>query len=175
MEKADVTSYSDTLHFVCTHYTDTRSTFADCYLSLPYTVAATISDGEFGVEQLTKRRIGDPAVHELASHVTVHADKEMDSLYPKEWPVLVEIKLKDGRQVSRRLDRVIGSPRRPMTDEELSSKFLGNVTPLLGAQRAEAVRERCMNLEELDQTADLIELLKPTGEPGRWRGMMGAL
>ena len=87
----------------------------------------------------------------------------------------MEIKLKDGRQISRRLDRVIGSPRRPMTDEDLSSKFLGNVTPLLGAQGAEAVRERCMNLEELDQTADLIELLKPTGEPGRWRGMMGAL
>ena len=162
VEKVDVTSYSDTLHFVGRHYTSVQSTFADCYLSLPYTVAATISDGAFGVDQLTKKRISDQAVHELASLVTVHVDKEMDSLYPKEWPVLVEIKLKDGRQLGRRLDKVIGCPNRPMTDDELSSKFLGNTEPLLAVERAGAVLNRCMNLEGLDQAADLVELLKPS-------------
>ena len=162
VDEVDVTSYSETLHFVGTHYTSTESTFADCYLSLPYTVAATICDGGFGVDQLRKRRIGDPVVHELASRVRVHADEEMDSLYPKEWPVLVEIKLKDGRRVSKRLDRVIGCPHRPMTDDELSSKFLGNAEPLLGAERAEAVQQRCMDLENLDHADELVKLLGPS-------------
>lgn len=161
VESVDVTSYSDTLHFVGRHYTDTSSTFADCYLSLPYTVAATIVSGEFGVEQLTRRRIADPAVHELGSRIKVHVDERMDDLYPKEWPVLVDIELKDGRRVSRRLDRVIGCPQRPMTDEELSAKFLRNAEPVLGAERASGVLERCMELEQLEQPSELIELLRP--------------
>lgn len=159
--KVDVTSYSDTLHFVGRHYTDTQSTFADCYLSLPYTVAATITGGQFAVEQLTKKRISDPAVHELASRVEVHADEEMDKLYPPEWPVLVEITLKDGRRVSKRLDKVIGCPRRPMTDAELSAKFLGNTEPLLGTKQAQRVLEACMGLEEIESAAELISWLEP--------------
>ena len=161
VEKVDVTSYSDTLHFTGRHYTDTNSSFSDCVLSLPYTVAAAISDRTFGVTQLTSKRVGDPAVHELASRVKVHADEDMDRLYPKEWPVLVEIALKDGRSVSKRLDRVIGCPRRPMTDAELGRKFMGNVELLLGPQRAERVLEACLNLEEMKDAAEFVRWLAP--------------
>ena len=73
---------------------DTSSSFSDCVLSLPYTVAAAISDRTFGIDQLARERIGDRAVHELAARVKVRADEEMDTLYPREWPVLVEIAMK---------------------------------------------------------------------------------
>ena len=161
VEKVDVTSYKDTLHFVGRHYTSSQSTFVDCVLSLPYTVAAAISDRAFGMEQLTRRRISDPAIHELASRVKVHADEEMDKLYPKEWPVLVDITLKDGRHVEKRLDKVIGCPHRSMTDAELSQKFLGNVEPLLGTEQAERVLEGCMSLEEVENIAEFVKWLAP--------------
>ena len=161
VEAIAVTSYSDTLHFTGRHYTDTSSSFSDCVLSLPYTVAAAISDRTFGPYQLTRRRIGDPAVHELAARVAVSVDEEMDLPYPNEWPVAVEIRLKDGRSFSERLDRVIGCPARPMTDEEIASKFLGNTEPILGAANARRVLDACMGLEGVENVAGLVEMLEP--------------
>ena len=134
---------------------------SDCVLSLPYSVAAAISDRTFGVRQLTSMRISDGAVHELASRVKVHVDKKMDRLYPNEWPVLVDITLKDGRHAAKRLDKVIGCPARPMTDAELSDKFLGNAGPVLGTDRAEEVLEACMNLERAEDIGELVRKLAP--------------
>jgi len=162
IERVDVTSYSDTLHFTGRHYTHTSSSFSDCVLSLPYTVAAAISDRSFGITQLTRERISDPAVHELGSRVQVHVDEEMDALYPREWPVLVEIRLKDGRAVRERLDSVTGCPARPMTDEELATKFMGNAEPILGS-KARKVLDACMDLEDVGDMAELVELLGRAG------------
>ena len=122
-----VTSYSETLHFVGRHYTTTKSTYVDAHLSLPYAVAVAIADAEYGWRQQSSGRIADPAVHDLASRVTVDVDESMDETYPDDWPVRVEITLKDGRKVADRLDRVTGCPNRPMTDAELCGKFVGNV------------------------------------------------
>ena len=161
VESVLVTSYSDTLHFVGTHYTTTESTYVDAHLSLPYSVAVAIADGEYGWRQQSKKRIAGPAVHELASRVTVDVDKSMDETYPDDWPVLVEITLKDGRKVSDRLDKVTGCPNRPMTDSELAHKFVGNVEGVVGQDRAEAARDAFMRLEDLDRAPELVELLAP--------------
>ena len=161
VETVAVTSYTDTLHFTGRHYTDTDSTFSDCVLSLPYTVAAAISDRTFGPHQLSRQRIRDSAVHELASRVIVSADEEMDVLYPNEWPVAVEIRLKDGRTFSERLDKVIGCPARPMTDDEIAAKFVGNTEPILGAANSQRVLDACMDLEAVDNVADLVGMLGP--------------
>ena len=133
----------------------------DGLISTSWASASLVS--RCSVEQLTKKRISDPAVHELASRVEVHADEEMDKLYPQEWPVLVEITLKDGRRVGKRLDKVIGCPRRPMTDAELSAKFLGNTEPVLGPKQAQRVLEACMSLEEIESAAELVSWLEPEG------------
>ena len=93
--------------------------------------------------------------------VMAYSDKEMDKLYPKEWPVLVEVTLTDGRRVSRRLDKVIGCPSQPMTDEGLSRKFLDNTVPLLGTGGAERVLEACLNLEELEDAGEFVRWLMP--------------
>ena len=82
VERVDVTSYSDTLHFTGRHYTDTSSSFSDCVLSLPYAVAAAVSDRSFGITQLTRERIGDPAIHELGSRVRGRSTKRWTRCTP---------------------------------------------------------------------------------------------
>ena len=161
VEAVDATSYSDALHFTGRSYTNTESGSSDCVLSLPYTVAAAISDRTFEPRQITAERISDPAVHELAANVRVHADEEMDAIAPMDWPVLVDIALSGGRHVARRLDKVIGCPNRPMTDEELSRKFLGNAEPIIGSERAQGVLDACMYLENLGDIAELVGWLAP--------------
>ena len=162
VESVLVTSYSETLHFVGRHYTTTNSTYVDAHLSLPYAVAVAIADAEYGWRQQSSGRIADPAVHDLASRVTVDVDESMDETYPDDWPVRVEITLKDGRKVADRLDKVTGCPNRPMTDAELCGKFVGNVEGVIGADRAEAARDTFMGLESLGSAPEIVELLAPT-------------
>ncbi len=161
VESVLVTSYSDTLHFVGRHYTTTESTYVDAHLSLPYSVAAAIADGEYGWRQQSRRRITDPAVHDLASRVTVDVDKSMDETYPDDWPVRVEIALRDGRRVSDRLDKVTGCPNRPMTDPELARKFVGNVRDALGPDRAGKARDAFMALDTAASASEVVNLLRP--------------
>jgi 2-methylcitrate dehydratase PrpD len=162
VESVLVTSYSETLHFVGRHYTTTESTYVDAHLSLPYAVAVAIADAEYGWRQQSSGRIADPAVHDLASRVTVDVDESMDETYPDDWPVRVEITLKDGRKVADRLDKVTGCPNRPMTDSELCGKFVGNVEGVIGADRAEGARDTFMGLESLGSAPELVGLLAPT-------------
>ena len=86
----------------------------------------------------------------------------MDETYPDDWPVRVEITLKDGRKVADRLDKVTGCPNRPMTDSELCGKFVGNVEGVIGADRAEGARDTFMGLESLGSAPELVGLLAPT-------------
>ena len=162
-----VTSYSETLHFVGRHYTTTESTYVDAHLSLPYAVAVAIADAEYGWRQQSSGRIADPAVHDLASRVTVDVDESMDETYPDDWPVRVEITLKDGRKVADRLDKVTGCPNRPMTDAELCGKFVGNVEGVIGADRAEAARDTFMGLESLGSAPEIVGVIGPDGI-GKW-------
>ena len=162
-----VTSYSETLHFVGRHYTTTKSTYVDAHLSLPYAVAVAIADAEYGWRQQSSGRIADPAVHDLASRVTVDVDESMDETYTDDWPVRVEITLKDGRKVADRLDKVTGCPNRPMTDAELCGKFVGNVEGVIGADRAEAARDTFMEPGVFGQRAGARGVIGPDGI-GKW-------
>lgn len=161
VEKVLVTSYSDTLHFVGKHYTSVDSTYVDAHLSLPYAVAAAISDKEYGWRQQSQERINDPVVHELASRVKVDVDKMMDQTYPMDWPVRVEITLKDGSVFSERLDKVTGCPNRPMTDDELVRKFIDNTKGRIGEENSKKVQRMLMGIENVSTVNEVLELLIP--------------
>jgi 2-methylcitrate dehydratase PrpD len=128
---------------------------------LPYAVAVSIADGEYGWPQQSRERIVDPAVHELASRITVEVDESMDDNYPNDWPARVEITLKDGRKVFDRLDKVTGCPNRPMTDSELVEKFVGNIGGIVGQDRATVARDAFMDLEGVDSAQSLVKMLAP--------------
>ena len=163
VEAVDVTSFSSVLHFTGRSYTNTESGFSDCVLSLPYTVAAAIADRTFGPLQLASDRIKDPALHELARKVRVHADTEMDIVAPMDWPVIVDITMNNGRHCTRRRDKVVGCPNRPMTDQELANKFIGNAEVSIGPANAERVLNACMDLDNLSDIADVVGWLTPQG------------
>ena len=162
----NVISYSDTYHFVGRHYTNTSSSHHDCVLSLPYCVAAAISDREMGMEQLLSTRIRDSKVHELAKRVTCEIDKSMDEIYPKDWPVFVEITTNDGTILSSRLDKVIGSPSQPMSTNDIMEKFQIITGPILGEEGSKKVCERVLEIENIDDISILFNYLAPIQDEG---------
>ena len=138
----------------------TDSYYKSCQFNLPYIAACAIADGDVTEAQFTKERIADPAIHELAEKVKVVADEGLDSIYPEECrPTTVEVKTKDGKIYTKRVDYPKGEPRRPLTDEELYGKFVKWAGPSLSPEKTETIREALFRLEEFDDVSEFMGLL----------------
>ncbi|NPC97687.1 MmgE/PrpD family protein [Nocardioides sp. zg-DK7169] len=117
--------------------------------SLPWSVAAILIDGTVGVDTYAETNLARTDIAELAARVTwettagtgVAADAAGD----------VEITLRDDRTVVGRLERSPGGGSNPLSEEELATKFAGNVGEL-AEDLASAVRA-------LPDAADLTLLL----------------
>jgi len=119
---------------------------------MPYCIAAALMDGEFTPRQLWKTRLVDPTVHALAARIKVSEDPEMTKALPKEWPVKMVFRMKDGTSFDRRLDRVKWSPYRTPTLTEMLDKFSLLAEPVIGASRAAQVAKA---VEVLNPGSDL--------------------
>lgn len=133
-----------------------HDTFVSAQFSLPYVVAACLTDGELGPAQLTERRMADGALLELASRVTVELDEELNSVYPDKTASRVEIHMNDGRALSRQVDIPKGDPRDPMGEDDIADKvrlFAG------GRERrdVERVIALAMGLEGLESISELTK------------------
>jgi 2-methylcitrate dehydratase PrpD len=139
--------------------TDVDSSFILCQFSTPYGVAAALLDGEVGVGQLKPERIRDPNIHQIAAKVNAIADAELELMYPSTRPAILEIRTKDGRSYSGRVDFAKGDYRNPMSEGELAEKFLSLTKNVLGKQNGIQVMDTVLDLENLEAVPYLIELL----------------
>ena len=136
------------------------SYYKSCQFNLPYIAACAIADGDVTEAQFTKERIADPAIHELAEKIKVVADEGLDSIYPEECrPTTVEVKTKDGKTHTKRVDYPKGEPRRPLTDDELYEKFVKWAGSSLSPEKAERIREALFRLDEYEDVSEFMELL----------------
>ena len=134
------------------------SYYKTCQFNLPYIVACVIADGEVTERQFTKERIADPGVHELAEKIKVKPDEVLDSIYPEECrPTTVEVKTKDGKVYTKRVDYPKGEPRNPLTDEELYDKFLR--WSGLHREKGKEIWGALLRLEEFEDVSEFMSLL----------------
>lgn len=159
IERIEVLTYKEAAHFVG-KYTTTESSYIDCYLSLPYCIAVSLYDGMLGVEQLEAHRVRDPKVHDLARRTSFAEDPEMSKRYPHEWPVAITLHLRGGGRVSRRVDEVKWSPRRPPSWDELIEKFLPLAEPVIGKERSARTIEFVAGLDQAADMAPLMDLVR---------------
>ena len=110
-------------------------------------------------KQLSKNRLRDENVHELASRVNVVQVEEMNKMYPHEWPVEIKIKFKDGNVLQQRIDQVKWSPCRPPPWEEMVQKFTNISEPVIGNESVKKVIDFVYNLEKKSSLNQLMELV----------------
>ena len=141
------------------NYTDVSSNFVDCQFSTPYAVAAVLLDGKNDPNQFSKKRINDPAIHELERRITVTGDKDLDALYPEKRPTIVEIYMRGGKTYTDRVDFPKGDSRNPMTEEEIKEKFTYLTTRRLNKKQREEIIEFILNIEGRDSLSRLFSIL----------------
>ena len=73
---------------------------------------------------------------------------------------VVEVILKDGTRYSERVEAVRGTPRNPMSRQEVIDKALDLIGPVLGSQQAKDLSKLVLGIEAQPDLGKLIYLLK---------------
>lgn len=126
--------------------------------SMQYCVATALVDREVGLRHFTDDMVHRPQVRDLISRVAVEVDAgESDSEEPDFSEV--EVVLRDGSVLSRRVTKQRGSPEVPLTQEEVASKYRACAGLALPQDRVEQSLNLIRSLESLDDVRQLAVLL----------------
>lgn len=128
--------------------------------SLPYCVAAALTDGTISPAQFAPARIDDPSLQSLIGRVRVIEDPALTAQYPDGIPTILDVTLKSGARHSVRVDYPRGHYGNPMTDQEVEEKFRLQTQGLLAGDQQAEVLARAW---ELDRLNDVRALLETTG------------
>jgi 2-methylcitrate dehydratase PrpD len=121
--------------------------------------------GDVRLQDYTDEGLRDPAVLAMADRVAYRAEAAFPEVVGGSSAVsrpTVEIRTRDGRLHTRKVDQVPGDPRQPVRREFLEAKFRDcarfSARPL-DAGRVERVIEHVWNLENLADATEIARLL----------------
>ena len=109
------------------------TTGLEAKFSMEFAVAILLLDRKAGLGEFTDASVRRPEVQDLTGRVNYYADPEFDRLGRNgsfqavlEEPAILKIHMKDGRLLSTRTEPAKGSPKNPMTYDEVADKFRTN-------------------------------------------------
>ncbi|MBW1993606.1 MAG: MmgE/PrpD family protein, partial [Deltaproteobacteria bacterium] len=129
-------------------------------MSLKYCVARALMDGMLSALQFKDEKLSEPAVVDLAGRVNFIKHDEIDRIYPRKFPSIVEIIMDDGKTYKLRVDFPKGSKQNPMTWKEVEVKFRINVSDVISERKAVEIIDLVKNLEKIKDVSKLTCLLK---------------
>ncbi len=124
-----------------------------------YIIAVALLDGAVSfASSHSYERMADPKVRAVKERVELVADRKlMDPDAPRGG--LVEVTLRNGKTVSQLTRHAPGTKENPLDTEGLNAKVRDLMTPVLGAERTEAILQRVNALEDVDSVRNLRPFL----------------
>jgi 2-methylcitrate dehydratase len=127
--------------------------------SLPYMLAAALIDHDMSTGQYDPERITREDVQRLLRTVTVEEDPELTERFEQgEMPAVIDVELDDGTTYYVEKDDFAGHPNRPMSWEQVESKFETITEGRYDESRQREIIDVVRNLENR-QAAELVERL----------------
>jgi 2-methylcitrate dehydratase PrpD len=128
----------------------------DAQFSIPYIVATGLLKGRFTLGELEDAALHDAAVLNLASRVEYEVDPA--STFPKHYSGEVVVETKDGRSLRHREAINRGCADRPLTNDEIVTKFLDTAQRAVSARTAKSVLNAVLNFDR-DSARTLADAL----------------
>jgi 2-methylcitrate dehydratase PrpD len=104
-------------------------------------------------------RMQNPDVLRVRSKVQLIPDANLSQFLPVR-VAIVEVELNDGSIYTERVDAVRGTPRNPMTRDEVVAKCQDLMAPVLGKQQSNALIDASLKLEQVKNIRTVSALLK---------------
>jgi 2-methylcitrate dehydratase PrpD len=99
-------------------------------------------------------------VWELLGTVDVLLDEDIENGPAQQrFATELAVSLDDGTVLRKRIVQPHGGPSDPVTDEEIVAKYRALVGPLIPAARLDAIQDRVLHIDELEDVRELGELL----------------
>jgi len=137
------------------------STSADAKFSVPFCVALAACRGAVLLDDFKLDALRDPTVLTLADRVWIESDRSLKAFRGVD-PSVVEITLRDGRSVTRRIDIVLGHHRNPISFEAVADKFSAcarHSRTLISAERVQDVVDTVERIEALPDVRALMDIV----------------
>jgi 2-methylcitrate dehydratase PrpD len=125
--------------------------------------------GRVIIDDILFDRKRHPEVARLSSSMTLVHDPALDASYPERYTSVVELTLKDGRTVSRRVEFAKGTRENPLTPDEVRAKYFRLTGPLVPRARAAAIMAEVDRLDRARDLGRLAGLLRRTTGGARRR------
>jgi 2-methylcitrate dehydratase PrpD len=151
-----VTRHPDWAHY---HQNRAPRTYHEAQVSLPYSVAVALKDGQALLEQYADARLQEPDLKRLMSVTTFVPDATL----PRGVSCRVSLTLADGRTVESQVDHPKGSIGNPMSDAEVQGKFSRLAVPVVGDKVADQIKTM---VAELERCGDVRQLMRLTTKAG---------
>lgn len=131
----------------------------DAKFSVHFLVAAALVRGRLGLAELEEDVLRDPEILALTDKVSYRADP--GSAFPKAYSGEVGIRLQDGRTLSHREHINRGAADRPLSNDEILSKFRANAGMTVDAEAAERMIGAALGLEAAPNAAAALRVFSP--------------
>lgn len=139
LTSADITGIEIGLYEVGVRGHDhiTARNLLEAQMSAPCAIASALIHGRLGFAELEPEAFVGAEAQRLLALTQVSIDPECEAAYPGCRSGVVTLTLRDGRRLTRRVRDPRGEGENPLSDDDLSEKFLANAGPVLGAARAD--------------------------------------
>ncbi|MFC2051727.1 MmgE/PrpD family protein [Chloroflexota bacterium] len=126
--------------------------------SLNFACAAGILDGELVMETFTDAKLKEPKFKVALGKIKILVDEARAGETLLYFAPMV-IKLKDGRELRKRIEIPKGHPKNPLTRDELLGKFRRNAKIVLPQEQIAKAGKLIEHLEELKDIGELMSVL----------------
>jgi 2-methylcitrate dehydratase PrpD len=128
---------------------------AQAFVSFQHWAAVALRFKAAGVAQITEAMVADPDVAALRRKVVAAGTDAMGREAAD-----LRVTLKDGRRLSARVERCIGSAGVPISDEDMTRKTCGQLQTVYDDATSTHIVEQCWRMAESARTDTFFELLK---------------
>ena len=125
--------------------------------SLQFCLGILVLRRSAGVREFTDEVVRSPKVREMMKRVKTYHSLEIEAKGNDRIRSLVEVKLKDGRTFTAEAETSRGTPERPMSREDMATKFADCAGAILPPERVQAALKAIYSVEELVSVAALLE------------------
>ncbi|MGD9322087.1 MAG: MmgE/PrpD family protein [Desulfobacteraceae bacterium] len=162
-----ITITTDTIPYQLNRGPEPRDAI-DARFSIPFVFATALLNKRFiEIEDFSDTNLKDERITRLAKKVEVRLDRALDKLYPEPpegkgfRTAIVEIQLKDGSQISERVDYPKGDPANPVSWEEVKDKFRTQAQRVLSRRQIDEAISTIEDVEKVDAIGSITALLVP--------------
>jgi len=119
--------------------------------SVYHAAAVAMVDGAGGELQFQDARVNSLDIVELRAKVSAVVHEEMPMHATR-----VTATLLDGKKIQIQIDDCVGSQKKPMSDEDISNKFIALCADVLGESKTENILKEFWSLEKISSFSELL-------------------